>query len=182
MVGRGRTGNHQAKIARLGGVVQTQEVRLLPERGRSKGGPEGKGYFYSLRPASNNRGRPSPEPDAGTGVRDTETQRRRRPVPVWREGKSRGTFWVVSQEALPPRGARAPAGVPVPGRLSPASLVVLTPAAEGPPSPVQPEAGEGLVAQPPPMRFPLVPLLIAGPVGAPRRVNAAVGQESRVPV
>lgn len=94
MLGRGRPGNHQAKIARLGGVVQTQEVRLLPPTGKSKGRPRRERLFLPSQAGLKQSRGALPRPDAGTGVRDAaETQRRRLPRPVWRGGRARGAFW-----------------------------------------------------------------------------------------
>lgn len=154
MVGRGRPGNHQAKIARLGGVVQTQEVSLLPDRGKSKGRPRRERLFLHSQPGLKQSREALPRPRRWARRprhRDAETQRRGLPLPVWRGGGARGAFWFVYKEAPPALGGYEPAlESQCPGGcrqqvrwFSPPSPVVLTPAAEEPPPPVQPEAGEG---------------------------------------
>lgn len=112
MVGRGRPGNHQAKIARLGGVVQTQEVSLLPDRGKSKGRPRRERLFLHSQPGLKQSREALPRPRRWARRprhRDAETQRRGLPLPVWRGGGARGAFWFVYKEAPPALGGYEPA-------------------------------------------------------------------------
>lgn len=154
-----------------------------PREGESKGRPRRERLFLhsqiglkQSREALPRRRRWGRRPRHG----DTETPRRGEAASLspsggeQKQGARSGSFIKTLPRLA---GVQARSGVPGPGWLSLASLVVPPPGAEGPPPPVQPEAGEGLAAQPCPRVFSR-----SSPTSWPWRAAALLLQESPMPV